>query len=129
MPRRSPANRGSNRSRASTICAATSGPKTNPPMNSTRRSVSGGARAVVADRVVVDTDVISFLFRGDTRAEAFRAVLADKLLLRRLEAFLTPFTLVLPDRELCRRWAMVVDGASRRGRPIQTADAWIAATA
>jgi predicted nucleic acid-binding protein len=92
------------------------------------------------------------LFRGDTRAEPFRAILADTLLLvsfmsiaeldrwtlsrnwgnprrGRLEAFLAQFTLVLPDRELCRSWAMVVDGARRRGRPIQTADAWIAATA
>jgi tRNA(fMet)-specific endonuclease VapC len=30
---------------------------------------------------------------------------------------------------MCRAWAAVVDGARRRGRPIATADAWIAATA
>jgi tRNA(fMet)-specific endonuclease VapC len=30
---------------------------------------------------------------------------------------------------LCRKWAEVVDGARRQGRPIATADAWIAATA
>ena len=30
---------------------------------------------------------------------------------------------------LCRKWAEVVDGARRRGHPIATSDAWIAATA
>jgi predicted nucleic acid-binding protein len=43
--------------------------------------------------------------------------------------FLERFTIVLVDRALCRLWAEVGDRARRRGRPIQTADAWIAATA
>ncbi len=43
--------------------------------------------------------------------------------------FLSQFTIVLVDRALCRTWAEVSDGARRRGRPIQAADAWIAATA
>ena len=37
---------------------------------------------------------------------------------------------VLPvSRELCRKWAEVSFAAKRKGRPIQTADAWIAASA
>ena len=37
---------------------------------------------------------------------------------------------VLPaSRELCGKWAEVSFGAKRKGRPIQTADAWIAASA
>jgi len=37
---------------------------------------------------------------------------------------------VLPaSRELCAKWAEVSWEARRKGRPIQTADAWIAATA
>jgi predicted nucleic acid-binding protein len=33
------------------------------------------------------------------------------------------------DRILCQRWAEVTNAASAKGRPIQPADAWIAATA
>jgi tRNA(fMet)-specific endonuclease VapC len=37
---------------------------------------------------------------------------------------------VLPvSRELCSKWAEVAFAAKRKGRPIQTADAWIAASA
>jgi predicted nucleic acid-binding protein len=32
-------------------------------------------------------------------------------------------------RELCRKWAEVTFAARRQGQPIQTADAWIAASA
>jgi predicted nucleic acid-binding protein len=46
-----------------------------------------------------------------------------------LEAFLDHFTIYLVDRDLCRWWADVVDAARRAGRPIQTADGWIAAMA
>jgi predicted nucleic acid-binding protein len=101
---------------------------------------------------VVDTDVVSYLLRGDTRAAPFRPYLIDRLLaisfmtvaeldrwalqrrwgpahLERLAAFLEQFVIVLADRALCHTWAEVMDGARRRGRPIGTADAWIAATA
>jgi predicted nucleic acid-binding protein len=37
---------------------------------------------------------------------------------------------VLPaSRELCSKWAEISWEARRKGRPIQTADAWIAASA
>jgi predicted nucleic acid-binding protein len=40
------------------------------------------------------------------------------------------FYTVLPvNRELCRKWAEVSFAAKSQGQPIQTADAWIAASA
>ena len=102
--------------------------------------------------VVVDTDVVSYLFRSDTRAEAYRPHLTGRLLVvsfmtvaeldrwalerdwgearrRRMERHLSFFVIRPFDRSLCRRWAETTDGARRKGRPIGVADAWIAATA
>jgi tRNA(fMet)-specific endonuclease VapC len=101
---------------------------------------------------VVDTDVISYLFRRDTRAERYRPYLVGKVLAvsfmtvaeldrwalqrnwgqarqERMATFLNQFVIVLVDRAQCRTWAVVGDQARRNGRPIQAADAWIAATA
>ncbi len=101
---------------------------------------------------VVDTDVLSYILRGDTRAAPYRVVLTGRLSVvsfmtvaeldrwsiqhqwgsarqEQMAAFLARFILVLPDRALCRTWAEVVNGARQQGRPIATADAWIAATA
>jgi predicted nucleic acid-binding protein len=46
-----------------------------------------------------------------------------------MAAFLDQFVIVLIDRALCRTWAEVGDQARRKGRPIQAANSWIAATA
>ena len=104
------------------------------------------------DELVVDTDVVSYVFRGDTRRERFVPILANRMLVvsfmtvaeldrwalardwgpgrtTALERYLRQFVLQPFNRNLCRRWAEVVDGARRQGRPIQSADAWIAATA
>lgn len=101
---------------------------------------------------VVDTDVISYLFRRDTRAEVYRPYLTDVSLAvsfmtvaeldrwalqrnwgparqNRMAGLLDQFTIVLADRDLCRTRAEVSDQARRRGHPIQVADAWIVATA
>lgn len=105
-----------------------------------------------AEAVVVDTDVVSYLFRSDTRAEAYRPHLTGRLLVvsfmtvaeldrwalerdwgearrARMERHLTNFVVRPFDRSLCLRWAEATDGARRKGRPIGVADAWIAATA
>lgn len=103
--------------------------------------------------VVVDTDVVSYLLRGDSRAELYRDHLTGNLpvisfmtvaeldrwaLSRdwgedrkgRMERYLGESFVVYPaSRALCREWAKVIDEARRRGRPIGVADAWIAATA
>lgn len=102
--------------------------------------------------LVVDTDVVSYLFRSDSRAELYRPHLGDNLLVisfmtvaeldrwalernwgeprrRRLERHLEDFAVYPYDRRMCRKWAEVFDGARRRGQPVGVADAWIAATA
>ena len=101
---------------------------------------------------IVDTDVVSMLFKGDTRARAYRIHVAGRLLgisfmtLAELERWslergwgprrklelaehLSHYAVLPVSRELCVKWAEVAFAAKRRGRPIQTADAWIAASA
>lgn len=93
------------------------------------------------DGCLVDTDVISYLFRNDTRAEQFRPHLVgripaisfmtvaelDRWALQRnwgatrqqqMAQFLEPYLIVLVDRTLCRLWAEVCHTARRNGRPI-----------
>jgi tRNA(fMet)-specific endonuclease VapC len=104
------------------------------------------------DAVLVDTDVVSFLLKDDTRAEAYRPRLTDKTLVlsfmtvaelyqwayRRnwgekrlawLEERLHAFVIAPYDNELCRQWAVICVERQRLGRPISVQDAWIAATA
>src|SRR3989442_13485793 len=99
-----------------------------------------------------DTDVVSMLFKGDTRARAYRPHITGRLLgisfmtLAELERWslergwgpgrkleltqhLTRYTVLPVSRELCLKWAEVSFAAKKKGRPIQTADAWIAASA
>lgn len=106
----------------------------------------------MSEAVVVDTDVLSYAFKGDSRFEPFRSDLEGAILVvsfmtvaelerwalqrewgaerrQRLETFLGRLTLALVDRRLCRMWALISDRARRAGRPIPPGDAWIAATA
>jgi predicted nucleic acid-binding protein len=101
---------------------------------------------------VVDTDVVSFLFKAHSLAPAYQAILAGRpvavslITLAEIEygmeaknwgasrrdlmrRFLTHFTLLSPDTETARVWARIKSGCERRGRPITFADAWIAAAA
>ncbi len=103
--------------------------------------------------VVVDTCVLSALFKGGPLAASYRPHVSGRRLVisfmtlaelyrwplergwgkrRRgnLEAFVDRRCVVYPfNRALCRQWAVTNDQARRNGRPIQVADAWIAATA
>jgi predicted nucleic acid-binding protein len=102
--------------------------------------------------VVVDTDVISFLFKSHSLAPAYQAILAGRALAvslitlaeieygmeakdwgtsRRdlMRRFLTRFTPLLPDAETARTWARIKNSCEQKGRPITFADAWIAAAA
>ena len=104
------------------------------------------------DSVIVDTDVLSYLFKRDTRGESYRPHLHGKLGVlsfmtiaeldfwasarnrgesRRAElsAFLEPYTVVHSDLRLCAMWAEVRNQVMRDGHHIDTADCWIAATA
>lgn len=102
--------------------------------------------------VAVDTDVVSYLFKSDTRAELYRPHLTGKVLVisfmtlaeldrwaiskrwglkRRgqMTAHLRQFVVMPYDRALCLRWAEACCSAERSGYVVETADAWIAATA
>jgi predicted nucleic acid-binding protein len=105
-----------------------------------------------ATPALVDTDVVSFLFKGHPLASAYQAILAGRQLAvslitlaeieygmevknwgapRRdlMRRFLARFTLLPPDSETARLWARIKSGCDKKGRPITFADAWIAASA
>ncbi|HXG63664.1 MAG TPA: PIN domain-containing protein [Blastocatellia bacterium] len=104
------------------------------------------------ESVVVDTDVVSFLFKQDTRGELYRPHLDGKLAVisfmtlaeidrwaleknwgerrkRGMKEFWHGFIVLHSTRSLCLKWAEAITIARRNGRPIRTADGWIAATA
>jgi tRNA(fMet)-specific endonuclease VapC len=101
---------------------------------------------------VVDTDVISFLLRMDTRRELYRGHLAGRALVvtfmtvaelerwaikyrwgaqrrRALEVYLSNCAIQHSTSVLCRQWAEVITATERVGRRISRTDAWQAATA
>ena len=101
---------------------------------------------------VVDTDVVSFLFKNHALAPAYQTILAGKPLAislitlaeieygmelknwganRRtlMRRFLDRFTHLLPDAETACVWARIKSAREKKGRPITFADAWIAAAA
>jgi tRNA(fMet)-specific endonuclease VapC len=109
--------------------------------------------ADVIATVIVDTDVISFTFKGDTRAALYAPHLANKLTYisfqtraeleqwaiarqwgaRRHAALLEfieeRFAVIESSSQLCRPWAEVREQVKQAGHLIQPSDAWIAATA
>ena len=108
--------------------------------------------AVADDIVVVDTNVVSFFFKGDTRAALYQTHLDGRLQVlaaqtraelelwalinnwgqrRRtaLHDYLKNFVFAEASEAICLRWAEVQDKAQKQGRPISVSDAWIAATA
>ena len=102
--------------------------------------------------LVVDTNIVSYLYRREPLADAYArhltghtAVMSFQSLaelrfgtekaywgVRRradLEHFAAAFAPIYPTDEVCTLWAAVRIGARQAGKPIDTADAWIAATA
>jgi tRNA(fMet)-specific endonuclease VapC len=101
---------------------------------------------------VVDTDVVSMLFKGKAGALAYQPHMRGRLLgisfmtLAELERWalerawgpgrrqelvqhVAHYTVLPASRDLCLSWAEICFAAKKKGRPIQTADAWIAASA
>lgn len=102
---------------------------------------------------LVDTNVVSYIFRGDTRGDLYDSIVKDFDHLaisfqtaaelefwahkrnweRRRRAdfalFLSDFFVVYSDEEACLFWASIRLARQRMGRPLQPEDAWIAATA
>ena len=104
------------------------------------------------EAAVLDTDVISFIAKGDTRASFYLPDLADKRwcvcfqtvaelrlweALRRwgpvrrkaVEGLLRHFVVLPYDSKMAQHWADVIARRRRSGRPIECGDAWIAAAA
>jgi len=102
--------------------------------------------------VVVDTDVVSFVFKENEQSEFYSPhliqvpkfisfmILAE---LRRwklqnnwgdkksakFEEFLSDFGVIHSDETLCEIWAEIMRDARKYGNPIETADAWVASVA
>ncbi|HBB94583.1 MAG TPA: twitching motility protein PilT [Blastocatellia bacterium] len=106
----------------------------------------------VNDIVVVDTNIVSFCFKGDTRAVLYKPYIEGRLQViaaqtraelelwtlihkwgqrRRAElhAYLKDFVLAEADEIICLRWAEVQHSTQMQGRSMSVSDAWIAATA
>ena len=103
--------------------------------------------------IVVDTDVVSFAFKGDTRFDLYAPELQDRVLIvsfmtvaelklwglvkswgqqrtEKLLAYLKQEFATYPaTTELGDVWAELKAAARNQGRELDTADAWIAATA
>jgi tRNA(fMet)-specific endonuclease VapC len=103
--------------------------------------------------VLVDTDVISFLFKKDSRGFLYEPRLKGKLATvaaqtyaelevlplqnnwsskrhNQLREYLSvKFTFIEVSKEISLEWARIRVEAKKMGKPIDTKDAWIAATA
>src|SRR5262249_31390804 len=101
---------------------------------------------------VIDTDVLSFIFKEHTRGDLYLPHLNSKLVVisfmplaetdcwalerhwgrtkrEQMEEFLKQFVVSPFNRDLCHNWAQAMHSARRNGRPIQTADGRVAPTA
>lgn len=101
--------------------------------------------------VVVDTDVVSLVFKRDKRAETYLSALSapdllvsfmteaelERWILQarwgseriiRFRTYMKRFVSVPSSRDLIVKWAAVMVSARSVGRRIEVADAWIAAT-
>lgn len=103
--------------------------------------------------IVVDTDVISFFQKRDTRYKLCSQHLLDK---EKIISFMTlaelrrwtlernwgenrrsifeetlseSYGVIFADDKLCEIWAEIKSDARKKGRPIATADAWVASVA
>src|SRR5580693_289149 len=116
-------------------------------------SVTMTSSSAATARLVVDTDVASFVFKWHpdlasryvelvrgfelvlsfmTLAEIRHGALAANWGTRKcevLETYLADFSVLHSDSLLCSIWAEVRTESIRKGRPMSSADAWIAATA
>jgi len=103
-------------------------------------------------KVIVDTNVVSYIMRGDALAEAYAPHLDGKLVAitfitvgemyygaekkrwgdrrrKQLESVLRNFVVIPYDYEIAKYYARIVAAREQKGRPISFPDAWIAASA
>ncbi|WP_420595693.1 PIN domain-containing protein [Deinococcus sp.] len=104
------------------------------------------------NRVVVDTNVISYIFKNHSLDKVYDALLIGKQVIisfqtqaelqewtltngwgtvrrQALSIYLQRYTIIHSDEFLVARWGEVRNACQRAGRRIDPADAWIAATA
>lgn len=102
--------------------------------------------------LLLDTDVVSFLLKGDSRANQYTFILQGNRLalsfmtvaelfqwaavrnwgekrVASLERSLTNYLIIPSDIEVCRIWGDLRAERQARGKVISPQDAWIAATA
>jgi len=102
------------------------------------------------DALILDTNIVSYLMRGDSRAEFYRQILPGKTLaisfmtvgelyegafrgrwsenrLGMLKEHIKSYLVIPFSPNTCEVWGRI--RAERRNRPIAVDDAWIAATA
>jgi tRNA(fMet)-specific endonuclease VapC len=102
--------------------------------------------------VVIDTNVVSYIFKRDTRGELYKPHIEGRLTMiaaqtfaelelmplnnnwgsnryRELHTYVKKFVFVEANKEISLLWAKVQAHAKRVGRPISVGDSWIAATA
>jgi tRNA(fMet)-specific endonuclease VapC len=107
---------------------------------------------MTANILLVDTNVVSYVFKKDTRAELYEPVLDGNLLMiaaqtlaelelmplvnnwtkkrhAALRSFLKKYVLLEATETVCLFWAEIQAEARRMGRSVSVADAWIGATA
>lgn len=110
------------------------------------------SKALAKSRIVVDTDVVSYLFNAHTQAEFFRPYLQSKTLaisfmtvaqlyygayhakwgsnkLTKLEHHLKNYVVLPYDYELCLKWASIRQELENNQKSIECGDCWIAACA
>jgi len=109
-------------------------------------------KAENTDMLLLDTNIISFIFKGDTRINAYKLYLRDQRLaisfmtvaelfqwamvrnwgnsrIKKMETAMKNY-LVLPfDIDLCRLWGKVRAQCQSAGRPVSPQYAWICSTA
>ena len=102
--------------------------------------------------LLIDTNIISFIYKKDSRAALYESHLEDNfwiisfMTLAELKLwttknnwgakrkthfaeFLKDYLVIHADEKLCEIWAKIKSDAHKNGRPIDTADAWVAAVA
>ena len=102
--------------------------------------------------IVVDTDVVSYIVKGDTRGALYRPHLAGQVASisfmtlaelerwtlvancgarrrQQLKTHLRRYVVQHSSAQVCRLWAATMNETRRAGTPMSVADAWVAATA
>jgi len=102
--------------------------------------------------VLLDTNIISFIFKKDSRALLYEPHLKGKILttsfmcvaelfqwayirnwgnqrIHQMEEALKRYIIFPYDINTCRLWGEISSGCRKKGKPISAQDAWIAATA